>query len=131
MLSEHFTWDEAACKDGTPVLGNKFLEENAKEHVEQLEILRSALGGIPIHINSWYRTVLYNNKIGGSPDSQHLSARATDIWVTGISSETLFVVIETLIRVGILKQGGLGLYNNFVHYDTFFNGKIRRWDLRK
>jgi len=37
-----------------------------------------------------------------------------------------------LIKKGEIKEGGLGLYNTFVHYDTYFDGKkARRWDFRK
>ena len=125
-LSEHFSWAEANCKDGTPVPIE--LHNNAIEVANQIEVLRFALGGIPIHVNSWYRTKEYNKSIGGAKQSQHLLAKATDIWVTGLTPVTIYTLIEALIRLGKMKQGGLGLYNTFCHYDI--RGDISRWDLR-
>ena len=125
-VTEHFSWTEAMCKDGTPV--PEHLKENAIEIATNMEVLRFALGGIPIHVNSWYRTKKYNDSLpNSSSQSQHLYAKAMDIWVTGIKPVTIYVLIEALIRLGKMKQGGLGLYDTFVHYDT--RGVLSRWDL--
>jgi|SRR5690606_8854840 len=125
-VTEHFRWDEAMCKDGTPVPAH--LKDNAIKVAQNIEVLRRALGGVPIHVNSWYRTPSYNKSIGGAPKSQHLEAKAMDIWVTGIKPITLYTVIEVLIRMGKMDEGGLGLYNSFVHYDC---PRIRsRWNLQ-
>lgn len=118
--------EEVNCKDGTSI-PEEYLQ-NAINQANNLEKLRNALQS-PIHINSWYRSPKYNIRIGGEKDSQHLLGKATDIWVYGIKPETLFKVIETLIRTGYLEQGGLGLYDTFVHYDN--RGTIARWNLKK
>lgn len=96
--------------------------------VNNLQILREEIEK-PIHINSGYRTKEHNKKIGGSPASQHLLGKAADIWVPGVTAVELESIIERLIRSAQMKQGGLGLYDNFVHYDI--RGYRARWDYRK
>jgi uncharacterized protein YcbK (DUF882 family) len=125
-LSEHFSLEEANCSDGSPV-PSEYLA-NAMQQAKNLEVLRFAIGGMPIHVNSWYRSKKYNDSLpGASPNSEHLRARASDIWVTGVQPLTLYMIIEALIRLGQMEQGGLGLYKTFVHYDC--RGTLKRWNL--
>lgn len=123
QLTDNFNLSEFASHDGTPVPKN--LLGNAKELAEQLQVLRHHLKK-PILINSAYRSPKHNKNVGGSPNSQHLKAKAADIRVPGVSPLELFQTIEKLIQKGKMKQGGLGLYKTFVHYDT--RGKKARWD---
>lgn len=95
--------------------------------VNNLQILREEINK-PIHINSGYRTLIYNKRVGGSPTSQHLLGKAADIWASGMTPEELHGVIERLMSTGEMKEGGLGLYNTFVHYDI--RGYHARWDFR-
>ena len=127
-LTDHFTWDEAACHDANKTQVPNELKSNAIEVATNVEVLRFAMGGIAIHVNSFFRTEAYNKLIGGASQSQHLLAKAMDIWITGFEPITVFAIIEALIRTGRMKQGGLGLYDTFVHYDD--RGFLRRWDLR-
>ncbi len=126
LLSSHFTAAEAACKDGAPV--PQELINNAVQLATNLEFLRSAFLNRPIKINSWYRTPTHNAAIGGSPNSQHLLAKAADITIQDISPEQIHSMIQLLITMGIMQEGGLGLYDSFVHYDI--RGTKARWDLR-
>ena len=71
----------------------------------------------------------YNKAIGGVPDSQHIMGRAADITIKGISANEVYETIEKLITNGHILQGGLGLYDNFVHYDI--RGSRARWDYQK
>lgn len=125
-ITKHFQIEAANCKDGTPLPVH--LYDNAKKVAENVEVLRFAIGGIPIHVNSWYRTPEHNFKENGKFNSQHLLAKAMDIWVTGIDSFTLYVIVEALIRLGKMEEGGLGLYDGFIHYDN--RGYLSRWDKR-
>lgn len=126
MITENFSWDEANCKDGTQV--PEGLKKNVIKVAENMEVLRKALG-VPIHVNSWYRSKKYNSKLpGASKNSQHLQGKAMDIWITNLPPITIYIVIEALIRLGMMEQGGLGVYNTFVHYDV--RGTVARWDLR-
>ena len=127
-ITTNFYWNEAMCSDGTEV--PTYLRSNAIRLANNLETLRFAMGGLPIRINSWYRTKEYNETLPmHSEHSQHLLAKAADIWIKGVKPITLYTVIEVLIRLRKINKGGLGIYNTFVHYDIGPEG--RRWDYRK
>lgn len=93
----------------------------------QLQVIRDYVG-LPIFVNSGYRTKKHNEKVGGEKDSQHLLGLAADIWVQDMTPEELCQIIEALIKKEKVLQGGLGLYNTFVHYDA--RGYRARWDYR-
>ncbi len=126
LLSSHFTLAEANCRSGAPVPPE--LINNAVQLATNLEFLRSAFLNLPIKINSWYRTKPHNANIGGSPNSQHLLAKAADITIKDIGPEQIHSMIQLLITMGLMQEGGLGLYDSFVHYDI--RGVKARWDLR-
>lgn len=48
--------------------------------------------------------------------SQHLYGKAADIWIAGVSVDTLAAYVETLLP----NRGGIGRYynDNFVHVDV-------------
>ena len=56
-------------------------------------------------------------KIGGVKSSQHVLGKAADIVVKGLEPKLVYEIIEDLIDKGDMLQGGLGLYDTFVHYD--------------
>ena len=122
-LTKNFSLKEFACKNGVWV--PDVYMENVKELAENLQMLAYFIN-VPIYINSGYRTLEYNKKIGGSENSQHLYAKAADIMIkTDMSTTCMFDIIEGLIRTDQMKQGGVGLYNTFVHYDI--RGTKARW----
>lgn len=114
QLTANFHIREFKCKDGTKV--PQELDDNVRLLAEQLQVLRDHIG-IPIHINSAYRTESYNDKIGGSPKSQHKLAKAADIVTIKYTPKQLAAIIKKLIKEGKMKQGGVGVYPSFVHYD--------------
>lgn len=122
QLTENFNLAEFSCKDGTPV--PKELLPNAKELAKNIQVLRDYLEE-PVHITSAYRTPVYNARIGGAKKSQHLLAKAGDLTVKSKTPKQLAKVIEKLIAEGKMKQGGIGIYAGFVHYDI--RGKAARW----
>ncbi len=133
-LTNHFSLSEFNCRDGseTPqrviINGTVYYPlENLKEVAENLEVLREYLG-TPITVNSGFRTVTYNKKVGGAPNSQHLRGRAADIRTAKYTPAQVHAAIEKLISEGKMKQGGLGIYNSFCHYDV--RGVKARWDER-
>jgi uncharacterized protein YcbK (DUF882 family) len=121
-LTENFNVIEFACKDGTQV-PEKYLC-NVQTLAYNLQVLRDYLGE-PVRLNSGYRTPSYNKKVGGKPASKHLTAEAADITVKSKSPKQLAVIIEKLISQGKMKQGGLGVYPGFTHYDV--RGTKARW----
>lgn len=124
-MTEHFHINEFRSKDGEYF--PKHAQENLKVLAEQLEILREHFGA-PIKINSGYRSAKHNAKIGGEENSQHLLGKAADIVVEGISPDEVADAIDFLIDGKMMKQGGLGRYATFTHYDI--RGKKARWDKR-
>lgn len=122
-LTKNFDSKEFDCKDGTPV-PTEFMD-NCKELAENLQVLRDDLQ-VPVTVTgSGYRTPSYNKKVGGAKDSQHMYAKAADINAKGYTPIKLAAVIEKLIKEGKMKQGGLGIYPGFVHYDI--RGTKARW----
>ena len=121
--TRNFKQAEFDCNDGTPV--PNIYKGNVQVLMEQLEILRVAVGQKPITINSGYRHAAYNRAQGGSPNSQHLVGKAADIVIAGMTPKQVAAQIESLIRAGKMKQGGLGIYPSFTHYDI--RGTRARW----
>ena len=123
--TKNFSVDELACKDGTPVPYD--LYENAQAICERAQKLRNLLG-ISLQVNSGYRTKSYNKKVGGAESSLHVEARALDLSCYGWTAEQLGTLYEGLIRLGVVPDGGLGIYprsnGGWIHIDT---GAKRRW----
>ena len=113
-ITRNFNSEEFECNCGCEMpdwvrLNNYYL-------ADQLQILRDGLGA-PIHITNAYRCESHNKAVGGAKNSQHLQGKAADLQVAGIDSKDLHFTIEAFIKDGIMLDGGLGLYDTFVHYD--------------
>lgn len=125
-LTKNFTRREFKSRDGAKMPEDVL--SNIKELASNLQVLRDFLGE-PIRINSAYRSPAHNKAIGGVKNSQHILGRAADIKVKDIETKDLYLIIESLILDGKMKDGGLGLYDTFVHYDI--RESKARWDYRK
>ena len=125
-MTKNFKLKEFECKDGSKMPLEVY--ENIIKLAGQLQTLRDYLGR-PITINSAYRSPEHNAKVGGSKTSQHLLGKAADITVQSLKPVEVFAIIEDLIDLGVMLQGGLGLYDTFVHYDI--RKTKARWDYSK
>jgi uncharacterized protein YcbK (DUF882 family) len=124
-LSTNFSLSEFASADGTAPSGDVL--KNLTELAKNLEVLRKHLGQ-PIRVTSGFRSREHNRKIGGAPGSFHILGMAADIQVSKMTPEQVAKAIELLIKEGKMKQGGLGIYRTWIHYDLYFDGKTpRRW----
>ena len=121
-LTKNFNLSEFDCKDGSEMPSE--LLANVLELAENLQVLRDFVR-VPIKINSSYRSLSHNANIGGSKSSQHLFAKAADIVIESKSPEQVANIIKVLISEGKMKQGGIGVYNTFTHYDI--RGHKARW----
>ena len=120
---ESLTISAFDCYDGTPV--PKEYYGNVEDLIKQLKALQNAIGG-KIKIVSGYRTPSHNLKIGGVNNSQHTIGTGTDFRSsTNLTPTQIANTIERLILEGKMKQGGIGIYPNYVHYDT--RGTKARW----
>ena len=126
-LTKNFSLKEFACHDGSVTPKDVVLR--LQKVAIQLQVLRDFLEK-PININSGHRNEVYNASIGGVKNSQHVLGNASDISVKGLTPEDIKEALEMLISSGHILQGGIGIYNSFVHYDIGYNGKKRRWDNR-
>lgn len=127
QLSKNFWLYEFDCKDGSPVPPE--LEDGLQKFVEKnLQPLRDFLDS-RIFVTSGYRTISYNKAVGGVKNSYHLYDKegkfAVDLMVQGVDPPIVKVILEGLINLGIVEEGGIGLYKNFVHYDN--RGYRARW----
>lgn len=123
QLTKNFTREEFDCKDGTKVPAS--LMGNIQELANNIQVLRDHLGE-PVHIISGYRTPAYNKAVGGVKNSQHPKGKAGDVAVKSLTPRQLAVKIESLILAKKMKQGGIGIYKGFVHYDI--RGTKARWN---
>lgn len=121
-LTDNFTIQEFGSKDGAPFPDHVLV--NVRLLATNLQVLRDELG-VPIRINSGYRSPAHNRKVGGAKNSQHLRGAAADIVVPGYTPVQVAAAIERLIDEGKMLEGGLSTYNTFVHYDV--RGGRARW----
>ena len=121
-LTKNFDSSEFACKDGSATPPEVL--KNLKKVAQNLQVLRDFFG-VPITVNSGYRSPAHNKAVGGAKKSQHLLGTAADIVVPGKRPVQVKAAIEKLIGEGKMHNGGIGLYNTFVHYDVRDNAA--RW----
>jgi len=105
------------------------LWENIIPTLRVLDKVRELIGS-PIIVNSTYRDKEYNSRVGGEPNSLHLSFNAIDFSVKHIS---LYSIYKYILKMPDANSMGLGIYNTFIHADT--RGVIgrpapARWDER-
>ena len=121
-LSTNFSLHEFESADGKAPNGDVL--KNLTELAKNLEVLRKHIGQ-PIRVTSGFRSKEHNAKIGGAPASTHILGMAADIQVAKIKPEEIAKAIELLIANGKMKEGGLGIYRTWVHYDI--RGTKARW----
>ena len=124
-LTKNFNKSEFDCNSGCDMPKDVF--ENVQVHAYNLQTIRDFFDS-PVIINSAYRCPEYNAKVGGASKSQHLTGNATDITIKGFTPDQVAEIIEGLIRIDAIEEGGLGRYDTFTHYDR--RGIKARWDNR-
>ena len=125
-LTKNFTQREFRSRDGAKMPLDVL--ENIKDLACNLQVLRDLLGE-SIKINSGYRSEAHNKAVGGVKTSKHTKGLAADIRVKDLDTDDLYLLIESLINEGDMKEGGLGVYDTFVHYDI--RGTRARWNYKK
>lgn len=105
-ISVSFSVKEFMCKDRS----DKVLVDVVFVK-DKLQKIRDHFG-VPVTVNSGYRTLAYNKKVGGASSSYHLYGRAFDIAVKGHTSEEVAQYAQTIGINGIIQ------YNGFVHLDS-------------
>lgn len=113
-LTENFSLEEFKSKDGSAFPAE--VVQNLSVLAKQLQALRDEVKK-PITITSGYRSKEHNLKVGGALDSYHVRGMAADIQIEGMKPKEVAEVIEKLIKEGKMLEGGLGIYNSWIHYD--------------
>lgn len=80
---------------------------------EVLDPARERLG-MPIYVNSCFRSKELNKKVGGVPDSQHVKGQAADIYCNDM--EALLEILKTLDFDQLIIYSTKGFYH--VSYTT-------------
>lgn len=115
-LSENFTLEEMIASetasryhiDNTP--DNDALM-NLRRLALFLEDVRKALDK-PIHINSAFRCIQANKKVGGKPTSQHCKGAAADIKVKGMTPDE---VVKVIINAGLPYDQVIREFDSWTH----------------
>lgn len=105
QITKNFHSDEFACKDGC----KKILID--VDLVFVLQKIRDEIGSA-ITINSGYRTIPYNKKVGGAKNSYHIKGRAFDISSKTVDPRRLAKIAEKQGLKGIIR------YQSFIHIDS-------------
>lgn len=92
------------------------VQDNLQILAEQLQVIRDYIAK-PIQINIAYRPYWWEKQRGRNGKSQHCLGKAADIVVKGMGTKELHKAILELIEQGKIVNGGVGLYNTFIHYD--------------
>lgn len=130
QLTKNFTFGEYQTDCSDEVC---FLTDKALLHAHLLQHLRDYLDR-PVFVSSWYRTKSYNSKIGGVPDSNHLTGCATDIYFSRLRYSSFIRVARKWKSLceshGVVGEIGYYPDDGFIHVgssirysDTFFNWK--------
>lgn len=122
----YFTVDQFNSSDG----GNMPLEvrNNIKNLIKELNVIQKEIGlDKKLYVSSGYRSPQLNAKVpGAAKNSFHMKGMAVDLQSNDISPGELANRIEKLISQGKIKQGGLGRYSSWTHYDN--RGTKARWN---
>ena len=115
-ISKNFTWKEFTKSDVatryhiTNAITSWLIRDNIIALVENvLQPLRDAWGQ-PLFINSGYRCLELNSKVGGVPTSQHVLGQAADV---GCSDP---LALARLAKDMELPFDQMGVYATFVHF---------------
>lgn len=113
-ISPNFNRSEFACQCGCGA------DTVDTELLDILDELRNHFGK-PVHITSGNRCERHNRKICGSPNSQHLTGRAADIVVSGVTAAEVYAYLADLYR----DKYGIGKYQHWTHVDS--RSERARW----
>jgi uncharacterized protein YcbK (DUF882 family) len=109
FLLKYFRVDEFDC----PCCGLRDMDEHFLKMLDHARLL----AGVPFIINSGFRCITHNTKVGGKLTSSHRRGLAVDIKVK--DSHTRFKILEALLAVGFIR---IGIHDPaFIHVDLDTN----------
>ena len=125
-LSPHFTLEEftisqTAARQGLNNIPSEDIVKVLTNTANQMEAVRKLLG-VPIHINSGYRSPEVNKAVGGAKNSQHMTGEAVDFIAPGFGS--VATIIERIKSSGLVFDQLIDEYGSWVHIS--FSDKPRK-----
>ncbi|SDN71299.1 D-Ala-D-Ala carboxypeptidase family metallohydrolase [Ensifer sp. YR511] len=121
---KHFQWHEFLIKGGTNSKSNlntdppRHLWPNVLRLARVLDRLREEMGRSVI-LTSVYRSPEYNATLPGAKmNSQHQLFRAADFKIVGPGNPASWAAVLYRYRNEKMFEGGIGVYDSFVHLDT-------------
>ena len=118
QLSEHFSLEElvaseTAARTGIDNTPSPQLMPNLRALAQGLEQVRTALGGLPIHINSGFRCAALNSAVGGAKSSMHMRGLAADILCPQFG--TPLEVCRAIVAAGIVTDQIIHEFGKWCH----------------
>jgi hypothetical protein len=108
---EEMTASEAAVRHGIDNTPPNDVLMNLRRLALFLEEVRKAIG-MPLHINSAYRSPLANEAVGGKKTSQHCRGAAADIKVKGMTPDQ---VVKAIIKAGLNYDQVIREFDSWTH----------------
>lgn len=117
-LSTHFSLAEFEASE---TAGRRGIDNDVPAHLmgdlmytaRALEVVRAALGNVPIIITSGYRSPELNAAIGGSASSQHMKGQAADFIVPGFGRP--LDVCRRILEAGIIFDQLIHEWGRWTH----------------
>jgi hypothetical protein len=107
--------------DGKTLAPTPEVQDNLKRLAQALQKFRDDyVDGATITIKSGWAA-------RDSPTSQHFLGTAADIQVAGLAPEQVVLKLRQAIDDGAIPWGGMGLYDDFVHYDIRAKPVAKLW----
>jgi uncharacterized protein YcbK (DUF882 family) len=107
VTSKYFKEEE--FKKASPACS---LQDMKQDFMTLLDKTRE-MAKIPFIVNSAFRTVTHEKKMGRDGKSAHTQGRAADI--KAIDGRSKFLIVETALKVGFTR---IGVHKNFIHLDN-------------
>ena len=126
QLTKNFNLSEFKCKDGSLV--PNYYVNNVMYLAIQLQKIYDLFQLDWLRINSGYRTEHYNKNVGGAKNSFHLYAMAADISQRCVNVKTFYSLLLEAVKIGIIPDGEILLYDTFIHYAPQFDLNHNSYD---
>jgi hypothetical protein len=132
QLTDHFSLEEliaseTAARQGIDNAPPAALMPNLRALAAGLELVRTALGGRPIHINSGYRCKALNTRIGGAKLSRHMDGLAADILCPSFG--TPLEVCRAIVAAGVKPDQVIHEFGKWCHVSFAAPGAQPRGEL--
>ena len=120
QLSRNFHLRDFDCRCKYSDCSVTYVEEELVLAFE--EVLAKCPAGTRHQVDSGFRCTRHNEDVKGKVGSFHLTGKAGDLKVFGLSGGEVAALAE---EIPVFKKGGVGIYDRFAHLDT--RGYRARW----